>query len=157
MPDQRSRLELLDELRGVVRAHAAATVAYHLSIAVVLGLNATAYKALGVLDRLGPMRAGDIAQQTGLTAASVTNLIDRMAAKGYVRREPDPADGRRVVLRAVVDTPELTDIFSSALKSLEQQWDRYSYGELVVILDFLAADAQRLDGEAEALSKTAMR
>jgi hypothetical protein len=89
-----SRAELLAQLRRIGREHGDATVLFHSALATQLGLHPTDYKALGVLDRLGPMSAGDLGRHTGLAAASVTNLIDRLVAKGFLRREPDPTDRR---------------------------------------------------------------
>jgi DNA-binding MarR family transcriptional regulator len=149
----RSRLELLADLRRVGREHSDATVLFHASIATALGLHPTDYKALGVLDRVGPMGAGDLARHTGLAAASVTNLVDRLEAKGFVQREADPSDRRRVLLRAVIDEPAAADAFASTNASLAQLWDRYSYGELAIIADFLAANTERLRAETEAVSR----
>ena len=152
MTEQQSRLELLDELRRAAREHVEATVHFHASVVAVLGLHPTDYKALGILDRLGPMSAGDIAKHTGLAAASVTNLVDRLAAKGSVRRESDPADRRRVLLHAT-GGPSVPDVFASTTPSLDELWDRYSYGELATIADFLAANAARLRAETQAQAR----
>jgi DNA-binding MarR family transcriptional regulator len=155
MTEQQSRLLLLDELRRVGREHSDATVLFHASVAARLGLHPTDYKALGVLDRLGPMSAGDLARRTGLAAASVTNLVDRLEAKGFVRREADSSDRRRVLLYAVIDKLAAADAFSSTKASLATLWDRYSYQELAVIADFLAANTERLRAEHEAISSRA--
>lgn len=65
---------------------------FHSTIAGLLDLHPTDYKVLGILERSGPMSAGEIARHAGLAAASVTNLIDRLDQKGFVRRVADPAD-----------------------------------------------------------------
>ncbi|MCW2512927.1 MAG: transcriptional regulator [Mycobacterium sp.] len=152
MNENRSRTELLAQLRRVSREHGDATVLFHSALAARLGLHPTDYKALGVLDRLGPMSAGDLGRHTGLAAASVTNLIDRLAAKGFLRREPDPTDHRRALLHAEVG--ELTDneFFASWQRSATQLWQRYSDTELAVILDFLAETAERLRARTEAVT-----
>ncbi|MET0473511.1 MAG: MarR family transcriptional regulator [Mycobacterium sp.] len=80
MSEKASRIELLAQLRLAGREPSDATVLFHSALAAELGLQPTDYKALGVLDRLGPMSAGDVGRHTGLAAASVTNLIDRLAA-----------------------------------------------------------------------------
>ncbi len=125
---------------------------FHSALAGDLGLHPTDYKALGVLDRLGPLSAGELGSQTGLAPASVTNLIDRLAARGFLRREPDPVDRRRVLLHA--DVARLTDneFFASWQRAATRLWERYSDAELAVILDFLADTAERLRGRTEALA-----
>lgn len=152
MSGSRSRTELLAALRRVGREHSDATVLFHSALAGEVGLHPTDYKALGVLDRLGPMSAGELGRHTGLAAASVTNLIDRLVAKGFLRREPDPLDRRRVLLHA--DVTELVDneFFSSWQRTATQMWERYTDTELAVILDFLADTAERLRARTEALA-----
>jgi DNA-binding MarR family transcriptional regulator len=157
MSGNRSRAELLADLRRVVREHGDATVLFHSALASEMGLHPTDYKALGVLDRLGPMSAGDLGRHTGLAAASVTNLIDRLVAKGFLRREPDPLDRRRALLHA--DLTELVDneFFASWQRTATELWERYSDGELAVILDFLAHTAERLRTRTEALAAGGIR
>ena len=69
-----------------LREHNAAAVAFHGAVAARFGLNMTDLKALDILERTGPRTAGEIAAETGLAAASVTALIDRLARKRCVRR-----------------------------------------------------------------------
>lgn len=146
------RAELLAQLRRVGREHSDATVLFHSAVAAKLGVHPTDYKALGILDRLGPMSAGDLGRHTGLAPASVTNLIERLAAKGFLHREPDPHDGRRVLLHA--ELTELTDgeFFASWQRSASQMWQRYTDTELAVILDFLTDAANRLRTRTETVT-----
>jgi DNA-binding IclR family transcriptional regulator len=145
----RSRTELLAQLRRVGREHGDATVLFHSALAAEAGLHPTDYKALDVLDRLGPMSAGELGRHTGLAAASVTNLIDRLVAKGLLRREPDPLDRRRALLHADVAELVDNDLFASWQRPSSQLWERYSDTELAVILDFLANTAQWLRTRTE--------
>ncbi|WP_081809487.1 MarR family winged helix-turn-helix transcriptional regulator [Mycobacterium sp. URHB0044] len=157
MTENRSRSELLAELQRVGREHSDATVLFHSTLAAEVGLHPTDYKALGILDRLGPMSAGELAHHTGLAAASVTNLIERLVTKGLLRREPDPADRRRVLLSAEVSQLTDNEFFRSWQRAATQVWERYSDTELAVILDFLADTAQRLRARTEALTADGMR
>jgi DNA-binding MarR family transcriptional regulator len=150
---RRSRAQILDELAGVGRENSDATVLFHSTIASLLDLHATDYKALGILERLGPRSAGQISEQSGLAPASVTNLIDRLEQKGFVRRVPDPADRRRVMVEPVRDRiAGAGRLFTSTRRSLAKLWERYSDSELVVIADFLGRNAERLRIETTKLS-----
>jgi DNA-binding MarR family transcriptional regulator len=157
MNGNRSRTDLLTQLRRADREHGDATVFFHAALAAEANLHPTDYKALGVLDRFGPMSAGELGRHMRLAAASVTNLIERLVAKGFVRREPDPLDRRRVLLS--VDVSELTDneFFRSWQRATTQVWERYSDSELAVILDFLADTAERLRTRTEALAADGVR
>jgi DNA-binding MarR family transcriptional regulator len=148
-----SRREILEELAQVGREHSDATVLFHASVASLLDLHPTDYKVLGLLERSGPLSAGEIGRRSGLAAASVTNLVDRLEQKGFVRRVADPADRRRVMVDAVAD--RLTgagSLFASTRRSLARLFDRYSDGELSVIADFLRRNAERLRSETSKLT-----
>lgn len=151
MTEHRARTELLAQLRRVRREHSDATVWFHSALAAQLGLHPTDYKALGVLERLGPMSAGELGRHTGLAAASVTNLIDRLTAKGFLRREPDPVDRRRVLLHVEVRELSENEFIAAWQRSSSRLWQRYSDTELVVILDFLADTAEQLRKRTEAM------
>lgn len=75
-----------------------ATILLHQAIAARAGLSGTDHKYLGMLMRHGPMTAGELARHTGLTTGAVTGLIDRLAAKGLLRREFDASDRRKVLI-----------------------------------------------------------
>jgi len=152
MNEKPSRTELLARLQSVGRNHSDATVLFHSALASQLGLHPTDYKALGVLDRLGPMSAGELGRHTGLAAASVTNLVDRLASKGYVRREADPTDRRRVLLHADVSEVSGNEFFASWQRSAARMWERYTDNELAVIVDFLGDTAERLRARTEAIT-----
>lgn len=47
-------------------------------------------------DRL---TSGDLRKQMGLSGAAITYLVERMVGTGHLRREADPADRRKVILR----------------------------------------------------------
>lgn len=143
-----SRQDTLEEFARVGREHSDATVLFHGMLAARLGLHPTDYKTLGILQRLGPQSAGEIARHSGLATASVTNLIDRLERKGFVRRVADAADRRRVLVEPIEDRATAArTLFVSASRSLAQLLERYSVRELAVITDFLARNAERLRGE----------
>lgn len=129
---------------------------FHTTLAVRLDLHPTDYKTLGILQRLGPQSAGEIAQHSGLATASVTNLIDRLERKGFVRRVADAADRRRVLVEPIEDRVTAgRTLFSSASRSLAQLLERYSARELAVITDFLARNAERLRSKISKLETAA--
>jgi DNA-binding MarR family transcriptional regulator len=58
----------------------------------------------GVLQALSesPRRITELASREGVTQPAITLLINRLAGRGWVRRETDPLDGR-VVLATLTD------------------------------------------------------
>jgi len=45
------------------------------------------------------MTSSDLSQRMGLSGAAITYLVDRLIDAGHIRRDDDPADRRKVVLR----------------------------------------------------------
>src|ERR1700722_13349850 len=87
------------ELLG--REFSTAIVMFHDAVGRLMGLSAVERKCIGVLRRLGPVTAGMIGGHTGLTPGAVTGLMDRLEKAGYVRREHDPRDRRKVLVELV--------------------------------------------------------
>lgn len=70
--------------------------------AVGAGLTAQQHQALLAIKGFpGRDRAtvGELAERLGLRHHSAVGLVDRLAARGLVRREVDPADRRQVLIR----------------------------------------------------------
>lgn len=134
------------------REHSDATVLFHATMAGLLDLHPTDYKTLGLLERSGPLSAGEIARHAGLAPASVTDLLDRLERRGFIRRVRDPADRRRVLAEPAMDRVEAArGRFASTRRSLAELFDRYSEAELAVIADFLGRNAARLREETRKL------
>jgi DNA-binding transcriptional ArsR family regulator len=123
-----------------------------------VGLNATDLNCLNILSFSGEMTAGELARQTGLTTASITGVADRLEEAGYVRRERDPKDRRRVVIRLVLETAlrDVAPVFLPLVQSWEGVVARYTDDELRLIVEFyglmeevIRAHLARLRGPAE--------
>ncbi|MCV7230114.1 MarR family winged helix-turn-helix transcriptional regulator [Mycolicibacterium komossense] len=53
-----------------------------------------------VADSAGaPLTSGELSKRMGVSGAAVTYLVERMIASGHIRRESDPGDRRKVILR----------------------------------------------------------
>lgn len=51
------------------------------------------------LDETGAVSLKELAGHLGVTASTMSISVDRLVAGGWIRRERDPADGRRISLR----------------------------------------------------------
>ena len=71
------------------------------TVAIRFGLSESDIEALEVLIDTGSSTAGALSDLMGLTTGAVTRVIDRLEQAGYVRRVPDPADRRRVIVEVV--------------------------------------------------------
>jgi DNA-binding MarR family transcriptional regulator len=66
------------------------------------GLDAAEFDVLAALRRAGPpyeLTPGQLGEQTLVSSGTVTHRIDKLEARGLVRRRPDPRDGRLVRVR----------------------------------------------------------
>ena len=99
-----ARERLLDELAGVSRRYIASYALFNQAVADHLGLHPTDLQCLNLLTlEGGPVTSGRIAEMTGLTTGSATRLVDRLEKAGYVVRERDVQDRRRVLVLATGD------------------------------------------------------
>jgi DNA-binding MarR family transcriptional regulator len=66
-----------------------------------LSLNQTA--VLGRVIVCGPVTPGEVADQLRMLPQSLTRTFAALEAAGYIRRTPDPADGRQSLLLATAE------------------------------------------------------
>jgi DNA-binding MarR family transcriptional regulator len=120
------------------RRLSAATILFHQAIADRLGMNITDHKCADILARTGPITAGELARQTGLTTGAITGVIDRLEKRGFAERVRDPDDRRRVVVKPNVTRmeQEIAPLFESMGRSASAICSRYRTKELAVIHDF---------------------
>jgi DNA-binding MarR family transcriptional regulator len=139
------RAELLEQLALAGRASSAATVMFHTAVAARQGLTASEEKALDLLERSGPLTAGELARRSGLAPASVTALINRLERKGFARRVPNPGDGRSVLVEVDAERvyAAVAPLFADWVASLYDLYAGYSDEQLEVILHFLTEAARR--------------
>ena len=106
-----------------------------------VGVNPTDLGSLCLLLLHGPAPAGRLAELTGLTTGAVTGVIDRLEKGGFVRREVDPTDRRKVIVvpdAGRVDR-DLFPHFPSLKRAAAQQfYDDFSIAELERISEFLS-------------------
>jgi DNA-binding MarR family transcriptional regulator len=103
-----------------------------------IGINATDLNCLNILSFSGHMTAGELARATGLTTASITGVVDRLEEAGFVSRERDPHDRRRVVVTLSRDRAmrDVASVFLPVMRDWRELAARYSDDELRLIVGF---------------------
>ncbi|MGC5169821.1 MarR family winged helix-turn-helix transcriptional regulator [Microbacterium sp. DT81.1] len=92
-------------MADVMRDFMARAVLFQDAVARYGGINSTDMQAVGLLMSEGPATPGELAERTGMTAGgAITAVIDRLERAGYVTRQRDGADRRRVIVTAVPET-----------------------------------------------------
>jgi DNA-binding MarR family transcriptional regulator len=113
-------------------------VLFHEAVARRMGLSAADHKALGLITRAGRLTAGELAVETGLSPGAVTGLLDRLEEAGYVRRERDAKDRRRILVAVVPEKrSDLGEIFAGLAAAMEAVMARYDEDEVAVIRDYV--------------------
>ncbi|MFE6282503.1 MarR family winged helix-turn-helix transcriptional regulator [Streptomyces sp. NPDC057877] len=112
-------------------------------IASRFGLNVTDVTCLGFLieaavagDRLG---AGDLAARARLTTGAVTGVLNRLENAGYIRREPDAHDRRRVWV-TLEDSAQarVLEVYGPFYDRLGALFADYTDDEIAVLADWFS-------------------
>ena len=138
-PDRAAeRAALLAGVLREVRRMTAQSVLISQAVSERFGLNSSDLECLDLALLSGGATAGEFAKATGLTTGAITGVIDRLERAGYVRREKDPTDRRKVVVRArPAMTRRIAPLYDSLQREMTALWSRYNDGELALVLDFL--------------------
>jgi DNA-binding MarR family transcriptional regulator len=107
---QKRRQLLLSRIGNVSRMNQGATNLFDERLSEFLGINNTDGRCLDIIERLGRVSAGQLANHAGLTTGAVTAVVDRLESVGYVTRIRDPLDRRKIWIEP---TPHLTELVAT--------------------------------------------
>ncbi len=125
----KKRAELLRELELANRRSNVEGLSYLQAVAERSGMNLTDLQCMNILALTGPIPAGRLGEEMGLTTGAITGVVNRLEKSGHVRRERDPSDARRVVVHPVSETLEQAGVVypgsreESAFNSLLDEYD----------------------------------
>jgi len=139
VPDQ-SRRRLESEFLLALRRAGAVMQLLGAASAERIGINVTDLNCLNLLALSGQLTAGELARATGLTTASITGVLDRLEEAGFVRRERDAHDRRRVVvhLDATRGLRDVAPVFAPVVEAWRAVAAQYTDEQLALILGFQA-------------------
>ncbi len=96
------------------------------------GLTPTQLSALATVEKIGPLRLGDLAAAEGIAPSTLTRLVTVLEDAGYVQRHTEPGDARASRLAITPDgqavlariREETTRVLAGMLADLtpEQKW-----------------------------------
>jgi DNA-binding MarR family transcriptional regulator len=136
-PARGRRSELLARLQRAAQTSTTDGILFHQAVADRVGLHVTDLRCLNVLAQTGPLTAGELGQRLGLgTTGAVTRMVDRLERAGYVRRQVDPDDRRRVIIHPL---PEQLATVAPHYQGMATAWTdllaAYSDAQLALFLD----------------------
>jgi DNA-binding MarR family transcriptional regulator len=105
--------------------------------------------ALARIEQAQPVRLGRLAQLEGISAASMSKIVDSLEDDGFVTRVPDPLDGRASMIQLSSNGREMihtirvanTEALEVALTTLSEG-ERQLLRESLPVLEKVAAALQ---------------
>ncbi|MCF7550584.1 MarR family transcriptional regulator [Pseudonocardia sp. WMMC193] len=133
-------MDVQDEIMGLLVRFIASVVLHNHAVSQQVGLGPTDSQFMTLLDVHGPLSPGRLAELTGLTSGTVTGVVDRLEKAGFVRRDRDPGDRRKVIVTPDRRAAEqrLSPQYAAYDRATRDLLDRRSPQEQRVIADFLA-------------------
>jgi DNA-binding MarR family transcriptional regulator len=137
---QEKRADLLRDLARELRELNGLSASFFRAAAARIGVTITDMQVIESLASTGPTTAGQLAELTGLTTGAITGMLNRLEEAGLVRRERDPDDGRRVIVRLAPDKDQIRGMgpyFDSIGKAWDEMASRYDDEQIAFLVEFL--------------------
>lgn len=119
------------------------------AVAERVGLSSSDLECLDFIVMAGvdALTPSQLVAATGLTSGAITGLVDRLEKAGYVRREADSSDRRKVrILPCVERVSQLAVYYERLAQRTEAVWAQFSEEQLRTVLDF-ARQSTRVSAE----------
>ncbi|HWE66128.1 MAG TPA: MarR family transcriptional regulator [Acidimicrobiales bacterium] len=138
MSRQWSRSDLVAQLRSEIVGYFGAASDFDERVDKKFKLSRTDMRCLEILGRLGPMTAGQLAEESGLSTGAVTFLLDRLEEAGMVKRRRDTEDRRRVWVELVPSAQRrLQQVQQPIVEEMREVSQRFKAEELAIVRDFM--------------------
>jgi len=129
----------------LAQAHARAQRLLHAAFTAA-GVRGYHYRLLAALDQHGAVSQADLARHTGIDPKDVVGSLNELVDRGESRRDADPADGRRNLVRITAKgratLRRLDTVLAGVQADLLAPLDARERETLVALLTRLAAAPQ---------------
>jgi DNA-binding MarR family transcriptional regulator len=158
----KTRAALLQELENAMRIVSSQGAVFAKMVADRAGISSADMDCIDFVNVEGRMTAGRLAELTGLTTGAITGVVDRLEKAGFVRRERDESDRRKVF---IVPVPEkmmqMGRPYELVQRAMAKQCEAYTDAELKFLIRYgtegyqsmLAATTQLRDQVEAAVPK----
>jgi DNA-binding MarR family transcriptional regulator len=149
------RRELVAALNQAARSASGLGGLFAQQVAARLGINVTDLECIEMIATPGTLTAGELAAKTGLTSGAVTGIVDRLERAGFVTRERDRQDRRKVHVRIVPEGAERAGGYYRSLgAAVDGLLDPYDEEQIAFLVDYFTRTREVLLDEIEKLSET---
>jgi DNA-binding MarR family transcriptional regulator len=134
----KARAALMLELEHAVRRSTAQGTMFSQTVANRAGISSSDLECLDFLNLEGRVTAGRLAEVTGLTTGAITGVVDRLEQAGFVCRERDENDRRKVFIAIVPEkVARIGRFYEHMQRAILKDWESYSDAELKLLLRFM--------------------
>ena len=131
------RAALMQELENAMRRSSGQGVIFAQAVAAWAGISSSDLECMDFLNMEERVTAGRLAELTGLTTGAITGVVDRLEKAGYVRRERDESDRRKVFITTVpANLAKIAARYEKLRRAVMKDWAAYSDEELQLLLRF---------------------
>jgi DNA-binding MarR family transcriptional regulator len=130
-----------------IRKFIAAAIFFNTQAAEKAKLGLTDMQMLNMLHLYGPSTPGRLGTWTGLSSGGVTVALDRLEKSGYIRRNPNPADRRSVLITPIPKRMrKLTALYEGVESETRRLLATIPQGDLEAVIRFFEALQAGRDG-----------
>jgi len=123
-----------------IRKFIAATIFFNAQAAEKAKLGLTDMQMLHMLQLYGPSTPGRLGIWTGLSSGGVTVALDRLEKSGYIRRKPNPADRRSVLITLVPSRMrKLASLYEDIERETRHRLTKLPQEDLEAVIRFFEA------------------
>ena len=145
----------MQELEHAMRRASGMGAIFGQAVADYVGISSSDHECLDFLNLEGRTTAGRLAQVTGLTTGAITGVVDRLEKAGFVKRERDERDRRRVFIAPVPQNiAKIGVLYEHMQRAMLKNWDSYTDDELRLLLRFASQGYETMLAATEELKAT---
>jgi len=150
--DQSEKQRLLKAVHLAGSGYGARFILVHQAVADRLGLNVIDLRCLRLAREAAEPTAGHLAKITGLTTGTITGLLDRLERARFIRRERDPEDRRKVIVRVLPGGLQKVErIMAPLAADMNQVLEDFTEDELRAVVKFFEVTTAAVTRQVERL------
>lgn len=156
MPSQKleTREQIINNLMISTRKEIRASILFVNTMSEITGMHPTDIKCLDFLSDVKFATAGELAKITGLTTGAITAVIDRLEKIGFVKRESDSKDRRKIIVRIIAEHPNNLELIRNIfVDKLPNNLSEYKDEELNLIANWNKKLSDIFHSEIEKIRK----
>lgn len=148
------REQIINNLMISTRKEIRAAILFVNTMSEITGMHPTDIKCLDFLSDVKLATAGELAKITGLTTGAITAVIDRLEKIGFVKREADSKDRRKIIVRIIAEHPNNLELVRNIfVDKLPNNLSEYKDEELNLIVNWNKKLSDILHSEIEKIRK----